>query len=228
MSDTELRIARFHFPVTALGPGRRFGVWVQGCGLACPGCMSRDTWDRLGGRAVRVARLAALWRRAVAEGADGLTISGGEPLDQADAVTALLRRVRTDSTRDVLVYTGYDMSQARTRGDGVLALADAVITGRYEITQPTRLIWRGSANQRLTPLTELGRKRYGPYAGHEPGEPPLQIGFDSAGLWLIGVPRTGDLRRVEHRLRDRGIELSGVSWRAAHARRPAGEESSDG
>ena len=77
------RISRLHYPVTALGPGRRLGVWVQGCPLACPGCIARDTWDPAGGHEVAVADLTAVWQAAVDDGADGLTVSGGEPLEQA-------------------------------------------------------------------------------------------------------------------------------------------------
>ena len=43
MSD-QIGLNRVHFPVTALGPGRRVGIWLQGCSIRCPGCMSLDTW----------------------------------------------------------------------------------------------------------------------------------------------------------------------------------------
>ena len=41
-----LVVNRVHFPVTALGPGRRLGVWVQGCSIGCAGCLAHDTWAR--------------------------------------------------------------------------------------------------------------------------------------------------------------------------------------
>ena len=54
---------RLYFPVTALGPGRRLGESLgPGCPLACPGCMSRHTWDPAGGDDVAVAALEAAWR----------------------------------------------------------------------------------------------------------------------------------------------------------------------
>ena len=39
-----IRLNKAHYPVTALGPGRRIGLWLQGCALACPGCISQDSW----------------------------------------------------------------------------------------------------------------------------------------------------------------------------------------
>ena len=226
VTDGELRVATTRFPVTVLGPGSRLGIWVQGCQLACRGCMSRDTWDRSGGTVMTVDKLVAMWQRASSAGADGITISGGEPLDQAPALAELLRRVRTAGPPveasqakrsphepDILVYTGYELAEARDRGPSVLALADAVISGRYEAGKPTRLIWRGSANQQLVPLTELGRSRYLPYLLAEPARPAVQVGLGGGGYWIIGVPRRGDLARLEKALRRRGLTPSGVSWR---------------
>ena len=223
-----LRVARVHFPVTALGPGSRLGLWVQGCALACPGCMSRDTWDRTGGTVMMIDDLVAKCRAALARGADGITVSGGEPLDQAPGLAGLLRRVRqltVAKPADVLVYTGYELAEARRRSPEVLALVDAVITGRYEVAQPTSLIWRGSANQRLVPLTGLGRERYLEYVRAETARPAIQIGSDSGSHWLIGVPRRGDLQRLEKELGHRGLTLSGVSWRPSRTGRKLGEES---
>lgn len=216
MTGPVLRVARVHFPVTALGPGRRLGIWVQGCGLACPGCMSRETWDPSGGTAISVSELAATWRRAAAAGADGITVSGGEPLDQELALAALLGQARQQAAGravDILVFTGYELEQARRRAPAVLAEADAIITGRFEVAQPTALLWRGSANQRLVPLTELGHTRYQEYVTAWTAQPPVQVGVDSGGCWLIGVPRRGDLGRLEKTLRDRGITVTGPSWR---------------
>ena len=41
---TSIAISRVHFPVTTLGPRRRLGIWMQGCSIRCPGCISADTW----------------------------------------------------------------------------------------------------------------------------------------------------------------------------------------
>jgi anaerobic ribonucleoside-triphosphate reductase activating protein len=227
VTPATLRLARLHFPVTALGPGRRLGIWVQGCALACPGCMSRDTWDPRAGQAVGVADLATQWQQAAGGGADGITVSGGEPLDQAPALAELLLRVRRspDGDRaDILVYTGYELAEAYDRAPAVLAAADAIITGRYEAARPTALIWRGSAGQQLIPLTERGRERYRPYIAMPVARPPMQVGADELGPWLIGVPRRGDLRRLEAALRSRGITASDVSWRPRRAGALAGGE----
>lgn len=214
-----LRLAHLHYPVTALGPGTRLGVWTQGCPLACPGCMSRSTWDPDAGTPTDPHDVHDAWRRAHADGATGLTFSGGEPLTQSEPLAHTLSLLSDREQADILLYTGYepgelaDLVETDASVARCLSLVDAVITGRYDQRRPTRLIWRGSANQRLIALTERGRRRYRPHLTHAPDRPPMQVGADDAGLWLIGVPRRGQLTQFTRALRDRGVGMEGVSWR---------------
>ena len=88
----ELSLSRVHFPVTTLGPGRRLGIWFQGCSIRCPGCISADTWGP-GKRRVGIAQLLEQLTPWLAE-AEGITLSGGEPFDQFPALLALLQGLR--------------------------------------------------------------------------------------------------------------------------------------
>lgn len=231
-----IRVSGTHFPLETLGPGRRLGIWLQGCPLACHGCMSRHTWEREGGESMSVEALLELWRTALADRADGLTVSGGEPLAQPAALSELLRgaaRLRAARTHpgasgdghpaDLLVYTGYEQSELDAARQAALAHADAVVTGRFRIAEPTGLVWRGSANQRLTPRTGLGRARYALHLDREAQGPALQVVMEAppasggrAGppaVRLLGVPRRGELSYSERWLRERGIRLREPSWR---------------
>lgn len=78
------------------GPGIRSVLFVQGCHLRCPWCHNPETWRFGDGTATDPAALAAellreqpWWERS----GGGVTISGGEILDQADAVAVLLRHL---------------------------------------------------------------------------------------------------------------------------------------
>ncbi|WP_225827543.1 4Fe-4S single cluster domain-containing protein [Streptomyces naphthomycinicus] len=223
----ELRLDGTHYPLETLGPGKRLGVWFQGCTLACAGCMSRHTWDPEAGTRTTVAEVLATWRRALADGADGLTVSGGEPLQQAAALAELLAgaaRLRDGARRhegsagphpaDLLVYTGYDTGELTPERRSALGGADAVVTGRFRVAEPTRLPWRGSANQRIVPLTPRGALRYAPYLAGESTGPRLQaVSGEDGGLRLYGVPLRGELAALERRLRDDGTGLTERSWR---------------
>ena len=54
-----ISVNKAHFPVTVLGPGRRIGLWLQGCNIGCKGCLSRDTWAREPGKDMAVDALLA-------------------------------------------------------------------------------------------------------------------------------------------------------------------------
>jgi anaerobic ribonucleoside-triphosphate reductase activating protein len=178
--------------------------------------MSRDTWDPARGTRITVSELAGVWEQAIADGAHGLTVSGGEPFDQPGELTAFLveaAALRSAAEVDLLVYTGYEFADAMTRAPAVRELADALITGRYDVTRPTRLIWRGSGNQALHLLTPLAQQRYAAYADYTPDHPPIQVTADDERIWLIGVPPPGTLRQFERGLRQREITVEGPTWR---------------
>lgn len=194
--STGLRLSRMHFPVTALGPGRRLGLWFQGCSIRCPGCVSRDTWAT-GGPGVpveSVVEAAAAW----AAEADGLTVSGGEPFDQPDALLELLRRLRPRlrPEADVLVYTGHPRERVERHLARAHPLIDALISDPFVAAAPQTLWLRGSDNQRLHRLTPLGRARYRDRP-RGPEDDRLDLMHDEDGtVWMAGLPRRGDLDRL--------------------------------
>jgi anaerobic ribonucleoside-triphosphate reductase activating protein len=212
-----LRVSRTHFPVTALGPGKRLGVWVQGCTLGCAGCMARDTWDTDGGVLEDVDVLTERWREAVALGATGLTVSGGEPLSQPGPLRAFLEAVRQVSEEagvehDILLYTGFEPAELDEEQRRTASLADVLVSGRFVAGQPTGLIWRGSANQELRTQTELGRSRYREFLDARPVIEPLQWHAGEHGVQIVGVPRRGTLARLHRGLRVRGLMVEQASW----------------
>ena len=226
---TLVAVNRLHWPVTVLGPGHRVGVWFQGCTIECPGCVSRDTWPAPGGDDYTsvddlVARIDSLVAdgpdagvgAGAAPGVDGVTVTGGEPFEQAEALEDLLRALREwldrrgTASADLLVYTGYDEETARTLGAGVFALADAVIAGPFRVAEPgTR--WWGSGNQRLVARNGSIAERYQTALAGAPAE--VQVAVEDGQVFIIGIPPRRTLAEVESRLAGSGIRLGGVSWR---------------
>jgi anaerobic ribonucleoside-triphosphate reductase activating protein len=117
------------------------------------------------------------------------------------------------------------MLRRRPGARPVTALVDALITGPYVDRLNPGGRWRGSANQRLVVMSELGRGRYtgehedlgtpAPHAAAPPahGVPRVQVASDGQRLWLIGIPEPGALQRLENDLTERGIDVSEASWR---------------
>ncbi|MCL6580107.1 MAG: radical SAM protein [Firmicutes bacterium] len=212
----DLDLDRVHYPVRSLGPGTRVALWVRGCRLGCPGCMSREL--AIPGRGPRVpvhevaSRLAPLAGRV-----DGVTITGGEPFDQPAPLAALVRKLKTLGLGDVLVYSGYTLEEIGRQGPAaaeLLSLVDILIDGRFREEEPTRKLWRGSANQKLHLLSDLARTRYGHLAESEyRGRRPLEVGIDTAGrLFIVGIPERGDLERFVAACRRRGVVLEEETW----------------
>lgn len=214
---TAIRLNQVVYPVTALGPGIRLGIWFQGCTIACSGCMARDTWDPDGGSEATVQELLAITRRHITEQLDGVTISGGEPFQQPSALFELLSglieiRRATDSQFDILAYSGFRRSHLDENFGHIVSLLDALVAEPFVASQPSNGAWRGSANQEIAPQTDLGRTRYSTSALADQ-RPTLQVDASNGRFSLIGVPMRGDLEALSARLGDAGIQLGDVSWR---------------
>src|SRR2546428_1687447 len=153
--NAALRLHAFIPFSRANGPGARAVVWTQGCTLNCQGCFNPETHSFKGGEEIAVDDL---FRRIEALGAaiEGITISGGEPLQQLRPLIALLRRVREETDLSVLVFTGYAWDEIRRmpESDALLARVDALIAGRYDHTQRLARDLRGSANKTVYLLSD--------------------------------------------------------------------------
>jgi anaerobic ribonucleoside-triphosphate reductase activating protein len=209
-----------HFPVTVLGPGRRIGLWLQGCSIRCKGCVSRDTWPADPARALPVEALLDWCRKVAADGLDGVTISGGEPFDQPKPLAALLDglaawRTRARADFDILCYSGYPLKMLEKKHAQLLAKLDALIPEPYADGRPLGHAWRGSDNQTLVPLSPRGTARYAAYAdAPQPAEGKrMQVAVEGGRLWFIGIPHRGDMAALETLCRARGLNFSGASWR---------------
>ena len=215
-----IELNKAHYPVTTLGPGRRIGLWLQGCSIHCKGCVSMDTWPRDKGRALPVSDLITWCRTQAKGGLDGITISGGEPFDQPAALAALLKallRWRQESgiRFDILCYSGYPLRTLQTRHAALLKLIDALIPEPYADGLPLGKLWRGSLNQLLVPLSELGQERYTDFVERSVDDEGkrMQMPVENGRIWMIGIPARGDMAQVEALCASRGLNLDQVSWR---------------
>jgi len=132
--------------------------------------------------------------QALGEGIEGITLSGGEPMAQAESLLALLRELRAESRLSVLLFSGYRLEEisAMPYGPDILALTDILIAGRFLHNQPHGRELLGSANQRIHRLSD----RYRLDEVRATPELELHIGPDST-LRLSGVASPGVLAGPE-------------------------------
>lgn len=151
-----LQVAHIVPRTEAEGPGFRSAIWTQGCAIRCLGCCNPELFGRAGGRIYEVADLLD----EVPADVEGITLLGGEPVDQAEGVTALARAAVARGL-SVVVFSGYPRAEVNVRAPGLLSATDVLVDGPFDASRPERREphprrWIGSANQGLHFLT----KRY--------------------------------------------------------------------
>lgn len=144
------------------GPGFRVTIWVSGCTHACPGCQNKHTWKYSQGHKLdnmvpyHLTCKEKILNLIGDKHIDGVTISGGDPLDQsAQALKELAKFLSNIKKRypekSIWLYTGYLIEDLNNYPHKeVIKNCDVIIDGPYvkekrNITIP----FRGSTNQRI-------------------------------------------------------------------------------
>ena len=131
------------------GPGFRYTVFTQGCSHHCPGCHNPETHDFAGGRTVDTDAIVAQMRANPL--LDGLTLSGGDPMEQPAPCAELARQAHALGL-NVWCYTGYEYEQLLEREDARALLddVDVLVDGPFLLGERSlELRFRGSRNQRV-------------------------------------------------------------------------------
>ena len=165
-----------------LGPGKRFAIWVQGCNKRCNGCIAPDAWDVDGGYEKDVAELAD--EIINTPEIEGITISGGEPFLQQEALCDLIKLVKEQKNLGIITYTGllYDEIAETT----LASLCDIIIDGEYVEELNDNKSLRGSSNQRVIATSE----RYADLIGslYSQNGRKVEIIANDGTSCLVGIP----------------------------------------
>lgn len=149
------------------GPGRRAVIWLQGCSLRCPGCWNPNTHSRAAGFDFDIRDLVA-WIESLFKvtGISGITISGGEPMEQAPGLAEFVERVHYQFPNlSIGLFSGYSDAELN-RGafrcftdatdeeksslwQRVVRTLDFAVLGRYNASLPSEDPLVTSNNQRL-------------------------------------------------------------------------------
>ncbi len=153
----ELRISGIVRESIVDGPGVRFTVFTQGCPHHCPGCHNPATHSYEGGKLVSIDRIIKEFTKNPY--LTGMTISGGEPMEQVPAVLELVEKV-TDLGKDVVIFSGYTFEQLLERAAkepqivSLLKRTRILVDGPFLLAQrDLTLLMAGSRNQRILDAT---------------------------------------------------------------------------
>jgi anaerobic ribonucleoside-triphosphate reductase activating protein len=154
LTEASLRLASVTHDSVVDGPGLRYTVFTQGCPRACKNCHNPETRDPLGGYETNAWEIFLDLKRNPL--LDGITLSGGEPLDQAKSLAVLAQAVKSLGL-GVWVYTGYMYEECLklTAVPTLLQYTDMLVDGPFiEELKSYSLPYRGSTNQRLIALNQ--------------------------------------------------------------------------
>jgi anaerobic ribonucleoside-triphosphate reductase activating protein len=200
------QINKIQFPVYNLGKGKRIGIWVQGCTLACPGCLNRTLWNPKGGQSLPVIDLFN-WLLDISDDYDGITISGGEPFQQYEPFIVFLHLIKTRTRLQVHCFSGYTFEELLELYPDRLFLRyiDTLVDGRYLNYLHDNDGSRGSSNQRIFEIRDgqavqveeistVTNKQWSVFVDHD------------LDIYMSGIPRSGELLSLEEQLSSLGFQ----------------------
>lgn len=196
-------IARILYPVKVLGPGNRVGIWFDGCYHYCKGCSNPELWDFHERYKTDISQVMRLIRSIESQNEiDGFTITGGDPLIQADALRELLPELTVISD-DILLYTGFDYESIKDTYCDILENVAILIDGKYveELNEGDILI--GSSNQRIMTLNKAYKEKYDDYISSNRSE--IQNFTTPTGTISVGIHRPGYEKELDTILKKKGL-----------------------
>lgn len=134
------------------GPGLRFAIFTQGCPHHCKGCHNPESQAFEGGYEKNIDELVEEIKAN--QIIQGVTLSGGEPLAQSEAVLVLARKLKAEGF-DLWLYSGYLYEQIIDGSLGpaaqeLLSVCDVLVDGPFvQDLHHYELTWKGSSNQRV-------------------------------------------------------------------------------
>lgn len=138
------------------GPGNRICIWTQGCTKGCKGCFNPESWSN---KITNQWTPQALAQHVLSQECDGITISGGDPLEQPEALLEFLRALHLDGDgeslraeflpKGIICFTGYLKEELAGAAAECLEYIDLLIDGRYMEQLRYTSGLAGSSNQRF-------------------------------------------------------------------------------
>ena len=129
------------------GPGNRFVLWTQGCSKGCSECFNPETWSTNIYKELSPRQIFELIKNFEV---DGITISGGDPLEQEDELLELLMLLSSMRLRKgIILFSGFTRAEISSNiiREKCVSYIDVLIDGRYEKNLKVDFSLKGSSNQ---------------------------------------------------------------------------------
>ena len=146
--QTKLRIMDFVYSSSVDGTGFRDVLFVNYCPHHCEGCHNPESWDKKNGKDITIEEA---FENLTKSEITNVTFSGGEPFEQAEALTILAKMLK-EKGKTIWVYSGYTFEQLIKSPEKLklLELCDVLVDGKFEINNKgLNMRFKGSYNQRI-------------------------------------------------------------------------------
>lgn len=151
--DTKIRLFGVANDSIVDGPGLRYSVYTQGCSHHCKGCHNAESWAFEGGTETTIGAL--IDDIAQNKLIHDVTLSGGDPFEQAGPVAVLATELKKRGY-GLWAYSGYTLEELTEKAKSdediktILETIDVLVDGRFEEDKRSLdLKWKGSSNQRV-------------------------------------------------------------------------------
>jgi len=157
----------------ANGPGIRSSLFVSGCTHQCKSCFNEEYQNFYYGRKWTPEVCAGFVKTLADEKIKGVTIIGGEPMDQINDndLLNLVKQINTDVKKSIWIYSGYTYEQIinHEKRKQILTFCDVLVDGLFvQAQKDLRLKFKGSRNQRIIDIRKsLSANKVELLAGYE-------------------------------------------------------------
>lgn len=142
------------------GLGLRHSLYTSGCSHHCKGCFNASIWNFNYG-----TPFTEEFEDRIIEDLNidyvkisGLSILGGEPLQNVDGLLPLVKRIKAEcEKKNIWIWSGYTFEEILQddKQKELLSYCDILIDGRFVVElRDLTLEWRGSRNQRVLDAKE--------------------------------------------------------------------------
>lgn len=182
-----------------LGPYERAVLWVHGCCFDCKGCIAQQYKKG----PFQTASPASMAEWFFSTNRQHLTISGGEPFLQAEALSIFLKKIHARMDAGIIIYSGFTYEELMAKSvqepgtAELLSHTDILIDGRYEQALDDGRPYIGSANQRMILLSPRYHAEAESYYRHAKGR-RIELKLDARQTVMTGVPSKEQKYLWEH------------------------------
>lgn len=142
----KLYVAKIVNSTSVDGVGLRNSLYVSGCNIHCKGCHNKDLWPLKSGQEMSVEDVY----KELMNDDFNISILGGEPLLQYDAILDLCKMIKRHSAKTIWLWTGLELARVQDLYPELFGYVDVLVDGPYkEQYKDINLIFRGSNNQKI-------------------------------------------------------------------------------